>query len=107
MSSDRLTTFFLWVFLFLTLFWLAGRAWGHEAPSGWTYPSECCSTVDCFPLRDGEVRAVPGGWEVKATGEVWPAEKTRESPDGQFHRCSEGGKADGKTLCLFAPPFGT
>lgn len=78
----------------------------HEAPSGWNYPAFCCHNRDCRRINPEDVAAVPQGWGVRATGEVIDYEKTRESPDGEFHRCSPAfasDTAEDTTLCLFAP----
>lgn len=84
---------------------LAAR--GHEAPKGWTYPWECCSNQDCKPTSAVEVRETRGGYLVVATGEIVPLtdKRVKDSPDGDYHICQEGGDFDhGKVLCLFHPP---
>lgn len=79
-------------------------AWPHEAPSGWTYPWACCSGMDCRPVSSARVKAGPGGYELP-NGETVPysSGKIRPSPDGAFHWCTQGGKDDTPTICLFAP----
>lgn len=99
------------------LFWLVspGAAHAHDAPSGWTYPLSCCSDYDCREVADAftpdaTVRVLerPDGYVISSTGEVIPmtSRKVRPSPDGVFHWCSTGGRDDGATICLFAPPRG-
>lgn len=84
---------------------LPQRAWPHDAVTGWQYPYECCSAADCYEITERDVRPVPGGWLIVATGEVRPADKTRQSPDGRYHRCSTAGDPKASTICLFVPPF--
>jgi hypothetical protein len=58
-----------------------------------------------------DVEATPTGYRIRQTGEVIPYSRVRPSPDGQFHRCSVGGRPDGATIgqmfpegaCLWAP----
>lgn len=83
-------------------------------PNGWAYPVACCSGYDCRAVGDSRsgapirVYETAEGYRISTTGEVIPMldRKVRPSPDGEFHWCSVGGKADGKTICLFAPPRG-
>lgn len=79
-------------------------AWPHDAPSGWSYPLECCSGYDCRPVSSAWVTAGADGYELP-TGEVVPYSDARikPSPDGEFHWCSVAGADDGKTICLFVP----
>lgn len=79
----------------------------HDAPSGWSYPSSCCSGYDC--------RQVPADWidpdedsdgyTIVITGEYLAGtdKRVRRSLDGEYHWCSVAGKNDSKTLCLFVP----
>ena len=81
----------------------AGASLGHEAPSGWLYDRSCCGARDCRLIEDDEVTPVPGGWQVRATGEIlrWP--QVKHSPDGHFHRCSIDGGEKSPTVCLYVP----
>jgi hypothetical protein len=85
---------------------LASRAGAHDAPSGWSYAPECCSNRDCQQISDTDVSMVPGGWRIKATGEVIAQTQARQSRDGHFHRCSAEGRIETRTLCLYVPDFG-
>jgi len=76
----------------------------HTAPSGWTYPLECCSNHDCYEISEKDIEEGPLGVKILATGETWPYDRLKYSPDGHYHRCSVGGKPDGFTYCLFFPP---
>lgn len=80
-----------------------GRA--HEAPSGWSYPLECCSNHDCYEIAASEISVVAEGYVIKSAREpqVIPFNRARPSPDGRWHRCSVGGDPSAWTLCLFVP----
>ena len=77
------------------------------AQSHWLYSRECCSDQDCAPIADDAVELTPEGWRIKASGEVIPFHRAKESPDGRFHRCLFGTDPAGMTRCLYAPPFGS
>ena len=72
--------------------------WAHE----W-YPAYCCSGQDCYEITEADVEVAGEGYFIKATGEYFPRNAIPDSPDGKFHRCSIGGKREGRTLCIFAP----
>ncbi|MEP9353666.1 hypothetical protein ABLE93_08710 [Xanthobacter sp. KR7-65] len=79
--------------------WPFERAsWAHE----W-YPAYCCSGQDCYEITQEDVEFAGEGYFIKATGEYFPRTAVPDSPDGKFHRCSVGGKREGRTLCIFAP----
>ena len=95
---------------------LAGAAFGHQAPSGWTYDAACCSDRDCTALRFGRVTLGPEGWIVRieegehhyfpgATTVVVPYgdRRLRRSGDTEFHGCLD---RTGRLLCLYVPPMG-
>ena len=92
----------------------AVTAYAHVAtptaaqPNGWTYPSGCCSGIDCREVADQAIGEGPQGYTIKATGEliIYSDTRIRNSPDGRFHWCSAQGKPDTRTLCLFVPPKG-
>jgi hypothetical protein len=101
----------------------------HEAPSGWRYPSWCCSArLDCQQIPASAVRAGPHGYEIvlqpgehksvpegfaflvpyTATG--GPRPQLRISPDDAFHACIlpvNGYRAEPEPRCFFAPPPGS
>jgi hypothetical protein len=88
----------------------------HEADSGWSYPWECCSSMDCSEIGTGQpepdpVRS-PGGWQL-SDGTVVPFHLARSSPDGRFHVCRRGGQSKGPVIrpherpaCLWVPSEG-
>lgn len=83
-------------------------AFPHDAPSGWTYPSECCADFDCREVEASTIKEGKGGYMVSKTGEEIPYNdaRVRNSPDGEYHVCSAGGVVTGKTICIFVPPKG-
>ena len=86
--------------LFVLLFNVE-RVFGHEAPSGWMYPMECCSNNDCAEMPEGDTpKPLAGGDWLLKTGEVVPRSKVKWSPDGRYHLCRMGELI----FCLFVPP---
>lgn len=90
-------------------------AWSHQAmptaaqPQGWNYPYSCCSGVDCRQVTSGKgglVRETSEGYVIATTNETIPYsdKRVKDSPDGEFHWCSQGGRDTGGTICLFVPP---
>jgi len=92
----------------------ARPAAAHQAMSGWSYPYECCSGVDCAELAPAAIRETPDGYLVTVVPgghPMWPVTKpgplqlavpyrdARPSPDGRFHLCID---QTGKRLCFFA-----
>jgi len=96
----------LWAFISFFLLYDPEAANSHE----W-YPSECCSGVDCYPLRDDNVKEQSDGYVILNTGEFVPSQQARPSPDEHYYRCSSGGQPGYKTLkgwtegkiCFWAP----
>lgn len=84
----------------------------HDAPTGWSYPTSCCSGYDCRQVNGAgsavRIEERPEGYVVSTTGEIIPMldRKVKPSPDGEFHWCSKGGRDDSATICLFVPPRG-
>ena len=88
--------------------WLIARpAHGHDAPSVWSYGFECCSGIDCREIPDGTVGEMAAGY-VAPSGETIGCRdaRLRRSGDEHFHWCTEGGRADGATICLYVPNRG-
>lgn len=77
----------------------------HDAPSGWTYPYACCSGIDCRQIKASNVTTIADGYLLQTSGEVvvYSNSRIRKSPDGEYHWCSNGGKDNGRTICLFVP----
>lgn len=93
------------------LLWLTARnvAYGHEAPMGWSYGAECCSSADCSQRPEGEISTVEGGYRVNTTGEIIPYSdyRIKRSRDEFYHRCAAGGDMSAKhSICLYVPDQG-
>lgn len=91
----------------LACVWLwAIPARAHDAPTGWSYPWQCCSGQDCREVPDDWIQEKQEGYRIVITDEVIPMSDPRikQSPDGHFHWCSVAGALVGKTICLFVPP---
>lgn len=79
-------------------------------PQGWSYPSKCCAGYDCrrvnVPESEVQITADGGGYRISTTGEFVGQmdRRVHDSPDGMWHWCSQGGRDDGSTLCIFRPP---
>lgn len=80
----------------------------HEAKSGWMYPMECCSDLDCREVAADLISERPEGYLIRLTGErlAYTDPRIRRSPDGIYHWCSARGRDDTRTICLFVPPNG-
>lgn len=97
--------FLLWAILFAA-FWSVPVALSHE----W-YPYNCCSGFDCRAVSQDDLSATDKGWLVKSSGEVVPYgdQRIKATPPeggGLFHLCTEGGRADGRVICIYIPNFG-
>lgn len=84
------------------------KAHAHDAPTGWTYPTSCCSGIDCREVADKAVEETRFGYRIAATGEtiIYSDARIKNSPDGHMHWCSVMGADHSRTLCLFVPPKG-
>jgi hypothetical protein len=94
--------------IFCALFIMAmTRSYGHQAPSGWTYPLECCSNQDCKPIPSRLVFESKEGFDIAPSegGGFVPRGKERVSPDGEYHLCRS--QYSGTILCLFVPSRGS
>ncbi|WP_271899220.1 hypothetical protein [Candidatus Phyllobacterium onerii] len=82
----------------------------HEAPSGWAYGSECCSTMDCFEEQDKNVETASNGFHIKNTGEVIPYadKRVKMSKDAKYHRCTRlGDPKMPRSICIYVPNRGS
>lgn len=64
-----------------------GRAYAHDAPSGWPYPSECCGGNDCHPVECSDVEETAYGWLWD--GVPFPRPSVKSSHDRQCHACTQ------------------
>jgi hypothetical protein len=76
------------------------------------YPGRCCSGFDCRPIEQHDVVLTPEGFLIKENGEIGPYKDERiikTPPEGgaRYHRCSQGGTPQGKTICLYIPNWGS
>ena len=92
----------------LISFMMASSALAHDAPTGWSYPANCCSNYDCREIPAEDVKEVWNGYHMTKSKlhEIVPYQSgmVKDSPDGAFHWCTQGGTDAGKTICLFVPP---
>jgi hypothetical protein len=108
-----------WLSLALMLAPGADAARAHEAMSGWTYPLECCHSLDCAEVAGSTVRETPTGYVITVrpgSHPMWRADRAepltvtfpyrqaKPSPDGKWHLCID---STGKPLCFFAIIGGT
>ena len=87
--------------IIVALVMLAIVAWLSPAKAHDWYPLSCCSKKDCFALDQSEVAIERGGYRIKATNELVPFNRARQTPSeggGSYHRCSVGGGPNGKTI---------
>lgn len=94
-------------FVIVILLLLAKAASGHD----W-YPPNCCSGHDCRPIGEDIVTITDGGFFVKESNETIPfndprIKKTPPEGGSKYHRCSQGGKPEGETICLYIPNWGS
>lgn len=84
------------------------RALAHEAPRGWSYGIECCSSIDCREVPASYVKETPKGYVMTKTGETleYGDSRIKVSKDDGMHWCTVSGKDDARTICLYVPPKG-
>ena len=86
----------------------------HQAPSGWSYPVQCCSGIDCGEIPTSAVKETPDGYRVTLKpgdhvmiqapfDTVVPYAKAKAAPDGAYHICLSPAL---QVLCFFAGPRG-
>lgn len=73
------------ILVYSLLVMFAAMANAHDAPTGWRYPSACCSNKDCRPIPASSCEEVQGGRTFN--GLFVPHERIRPSPDGTCHVC--------------------
>ena len=80
---------------------LTGTASAHD----W-YPINCCGGTDCVALPPSAIEWTPWGWHILESDEFIKEERTRLSPDQQFHRCrwySNDPSSPTRSGCFWAP----
>jgi hypothetical protein len=99
---------------------LAAPAAAHQAPAGWSYDPECCSSMDCAMVPDAAVREVRGGYSVTLAPGMHPMvpvgvapvshfiahgdSRIRVSGDEHKHACVS--RFSGHVYCVYVPPGG-
>lgn len=78
--------------LFAAVFFLGGRAFGHD----W-YPGECCSGQDCRPVVCADIAETATGFRYD--GVDFSKEVERPSRDSRCHVCIS--ESDRRGLCIF------
>ncbi|MCB1460886.1 MAG: hypothetical protein KDJ90_00305 [Nitratireductor sp.] len=100
----------------------------HDAPSGWSYPQNCCSGQDCDEIPASAVTAIGDGYHIELgpdqhiiltqigrgfSEDIAASDpRIKDSPDGAYHICLAGGieelgQASGsfvRMICFFRPP---
>lgn len=80
----------------VVLLLLVGPALAHDAPSGWQYPTECCSDRDCKQISCVKLEAMIQSGQV-------PASIIRKSGDTDCHLCQQPFASTNKYYCAFRP----
>lgn len=89
----------------------------HQAPAGWAYDPECCSSHDCQQVADGAIREVAGGYSVvirpgthimvppdRPAVEVFiPHGDRRIRPSGDQHRHACVARFRDHVYCIYVP----
>jgi len=86
----------------------ADAAFAHEAPTGWVYGWECCSSGDCYQAAPTDVRETPQGYQL-STGEVigYQDKRIKRSKDEYYHECKPQGDPKAlRSICLYVPDRG-
>lgn len=91
--------------LFFGLVWPAQP---HEAPMGWSYGWECCSSMDCREISHDAIEETETGYLVKSSGELIPYgdKRIKQSKDEFYHLCTRLGGDDTPVICLYQPMRG-
>lgn len=85
---DLVVAFYLGFFFVMpmVLVLLVKPAHGHEAPSGWKYPDDCCGGHDCREIACTSIKSDRDGG-VTWTGLKFEREMVKVSGDAQCHVC--------------------
>ena len=89
----------------LTVLLLITIAYGHEAPSGFQYPSDCCGGSDCRPIVCSTIKDNPDG-SVNWLGLFFAREQVKMSGDAMCHVCVSYNTANHNRYphCIFLSP---
>lgn len=92
--------------ILVAVLFLPAFARAHDAPSGWAYPIECCSGMDCAPVD--QMTIMPDrSWMVTTKhgqARVPPEMSRRDSKDNKTHACiRRSWDGEYKVICVFVP----
>lgn len=87
---------------------LCAPAQAHDAPKGWAYDTQCCSSQDCREINASQIREGSEGYTVTFTGETlaYDDRRIRYAPDGLYHWCECPYCKQAPTRCLYVPRKG-
>ena len=66
----------------LALLALGPGASAHQAMSGWSYPLECCHSLDCAEIAGNTVRETPNGYVITVqpgSHPMWRADRSERN----------------------------
>lgn len=86
---------------------LISLAYPHDAPSGWSYPTFCCSKSDCRPVKCDALVETREGIRFGVT--IFKSDQVKASGDKQCHVCiGYTNDSDGRPTtyphCVFVQP---
>jgi len=91
----------------LILALLISSAMAHEAPSGWSYPSDCCGGSECRPIVCSTIQDHSDG-SVSWLGLFFTRNQVKVSHDASCHVCVSYDAAAGSQRryphCIFLSP---
>jgi|SRR5215469_2404652 len=94
------------ILIYMVVRWMIVGAWAHEAPSGWSYPSDCCGGSECHKTPCAMIIDHPDG-SVSWTGILFNREMVKVSRDASCHVCVTHDSAAGASRiphCIFLSP---
>jgi len=77
----------------------------HDAPSGWSYPGDCCGGSDCHPIACSTIKDQPDG-SATWLGLFFTREQVKISHDASCHVCVTYNTANHNRFphCIFLSP---
>lgn len=76
---------------------LTVAAKAHDAPSGWTYPKNCCDDGHCIVVDCAEISEQENFYAYR--DHHFHKMVVKPSPDGECHACFDPRRVDG--YCLY------
>lgn len=105
----RFIEYFVWLFFFMCLIWIALAVRGHA--HSW-YDYECCSDEDCKPVPHESIEEKPNGDVTYTMPDGYKchfsASQIRDGQDTEWHACiieaSHAGPNYGRSCrCIYRP----